>query len=38
MGYVDTAYALKGSEIQIGIRNKQMAAKVVKPPFYKSNA
>ena len=36
MGYVDVEHAKKGSEIRIGIRNKQVAARVVKLPFYKS--
>ena len=35
MGYVDTRYASTGSEIRIGIRNKQIPAVVVKPPFFK---
>jgi len=35
MGYVDTQYASRGSEIRIGIRNKQIPAVVVKLPFYK---
>ena len=35
MGYVDVEHAKKGSEIRIGIRNKQVAARVVKLPFYK---
>jgi aminomethyltransferase len=35
MGYVDVEHAKKGSEIHIGIRNKQVAARVVKLPFYK---
>ena len=35
MGYVDVEYAKKGSEIRIGIRNKQVAARVVRLPFYK---
>jgi len=35
MGYVDVAHAKKDSEIRIGIRNKQVAARVVRPPFYK---
>ncbi len=38
MGYVETEYAVKGSEIRIGIRNKQIPAVIVKPPFYKSIA
>ena len=35
MGYVDVEYAKKDSEIYIEIRNKQVAARIVKPPFYK---
>jgi aminomethyltransferase len=38
MGYVEPAYAAKETEIFIGIRNKQIPAKVVRPPFYKSQA
>lgn len=38
MGYVELPYAKKGSEIFIGIRNKQIPALVVKPPFYKKQA
>lgn len=35
MGYVDTAFAKEGSEIYIKIRDNQIKAVVVKPPFYK---
>ncbi len=35
MGYVNLKNASSGSEIFIKIRNKQIPAKVVKPPFYK---
>ena len=35
MGYVDLAFAKKETEIRIGIRNKQVRAMVVRPPFYK---
>jgi len=35
MGYVKTAYSEPGTEIFIGIRNKNVKAKVVKMPFYK---
>jgi aminomethyltransferase len=35
MGYVATAYATVGSVIYIKIRNNQVAAQVVKLPFYK---
>jgi aminomethyltransferase len=38
MGYVDLAHAKKDSEILIGIRSKQLAARVVRPPFYKKEA
>jgi aminomethyltransferase len=35
MGYVDVAHSKKDTEIRIVIRNKQIAARVVRPPFYK---
>ena len=35
MGYVNTNYAAPGSEIYVVIRNKNIKAKVVKPPFVK---
>ena len=35
MGYVELGHAKKDSEIRIGVRNKQLAARVVRPPFYK---
>jgi aminomethyltransferase len=35
MGYVNTANANIDTEIRIGIRNKMIAARVVKPPFYR---
>jgi aminomethyltransferase len=35
MGYVELAHSKKDSDIWIGIRNKQLAARVVRPPFYK---
>lgn len=38
MGYVQTAFAKEGTEIAIKIRDKALKAKVVKVPFYKSNA
>jgi len=38
MGYVELAHAKKDSEIRIGVRNKQLAARVLRPPFYKSEA
>ena len=35
MGYVPTAFSKKGTEIFIQVRKKQLAATVVKLPFYK---
>jgi aminomethyltransferase len=35
MGYVNISHSKPGAVIYIGIRNKQIAATVVKPPFYK---
>jgi aminomethyltransferase len=35
MGYVKDELSKKDTEISIGIRNKQVAARVVRPPFYK---
>ncbi|MDF1574133.1 MAG: glycine cleavage system aminomethyltransferase GcvT [Bacteroidales bacterium] len=35
MAYVEIGHAKKDSEIRIGVRNKQLAARVVKPPFYR---
>ncbi len=35
LGYVDCSHAKKDSNILIGVRNKQLSAKVVRPPFYK---
>jgi aminomethyltransferase len=35
MGYVELSHAKKDSEIRIGIRNKKLAARVVRPPFFK---
>ncbi|MGB1103655.1 MAG: glycine cleavage system aminomethyltransferase GcvT [Crocinitomicaceae bacterium] len=35
LGYVNVDYAAVDSEIYIEVRNKQLKAKVVKPPFYK---
>ena len=35
MGYVELAHTKKDSEIRIGVRNKQLAARVVRLPFYK---
>ncbi len=34
MGYVNTAYSKPGASIFIEIRNKQIPAKVVRPPFF----
>jgi aminomethyltransferase len=38
MGYVNTDHAAPGTPVFIGIRNKQLAAEVVRPPFYKAPA
>jgi len=35
MGYVLVSHSAVGSEIRIAIRKQKVAAKVVKPPFYK---
>jgi len=35
MGYVETAFAKEGAEIFIKIRDNQVKAVIVKPPFYK---
>ncbi len=35
MGYVKKEFAAEGTDIQIAVRNKRLAAKVVKVPFYK---
>lgn len=35
MGYVESAYATPGSTIFIGVRDKQVPATVVRPPFVK---
>lgn len=35
MGYVEPDHATTDSVLRIGIRNKQLAARVVRPPFYK---
>jgi aminomethyltransferase len=35
MGYVKTAFSKKDTEIYISIRNKQLKARVMRPPFYK---
>ena len=35
LGYVNVEFAAIDSEIYIEVRNKQIKAKVVKPPFYK---
>ncbi len=37
MGYVKYAYRNPGEEIAIKVRNKEIPAKVVKPPFYKKD-
>jgi aminomethyltransferase len=36
LGYVTIEHGAIGSEIHIGIRNKQILAEVVRPPFYKA--
>jgi aminomethyltransferase len=36
MGYVDVAHAATGSEIYISIRDKNIKARTVKPPFVKN--
>ncbi len=36
LGYVTTEFAEIGSEIYVEVRNKQLKAIVVKPPFYKA--
>ena len=36
MGMVEKAFANNGHDILIGIRNKQIPARIVKPPFYKN--
>jgi aminomethyltransferase len=38
MGYVNISHSARDTEIKIGIRNKQIPAVVVKPPFYKPPA
>ena len=35
LGYVPVEYADEGNDIYIKVRNKQLKAKVTKPPFYK---
>lgn len=35
MAYIQTQYAVPGTEIRIGIRDKMLATRVVKMPFYK---
>lgn len=37
MGYVEPGFAKKDSGIRIGIRNKQLEARVVRPPFYRQD-
>ncbi len=36
MGMVELPFASNGNEILIGIRNKQIPARIVRPPFYKN--
>jgi aminomethyltransferase len=38
MGYVEVEYAKNETELWIGIRDKQVPARVVKPPFYHPGA
>lgn len=38
MGYVDMAHSKTGTDILIAVRNKQLKARVVRPPFYKVGA
>jgi aminomethyltransferase len=33
MGYVGTPYAIKGQRVSIEIRDRQMSARLVRPPF-----
>lgn len=35
LGYVEANFAVVGEEIYIRVRNKQLKAQIVKPPFYK---
>jgi aminomethyltransferase len=35
LGYVPTEFSAEGTDIYIKVRNKQLKAKVTKPPFYK---
>ena len=37
MAYVKRNFSTEGTMINVGIRNKNLKAKVVKPPFYKKN-
>jgi len=36
MGYVQTAFAKEGADIYIKIRDNNIKARIVKPPFYKA--
>lgn len=36
MAYVSTENAKRGTELQIAVRNRKLAAKIVKTPFYKA--
>jgi len=38
LGMVEQPFTSNGHEILIGIRNKQIPARIVKPPFYKNQA
>ncbi len=35
MGYVQSEYAKQGTELLVSVRNRQLKANVVRPPFYK---
>lgn len=37
LAYVKKSFSTEGTLINIGIRNKNLKAKIVKPPFYKKN-
>ena len=36
MGYVPKSMSAEGTEISIVVRNKNLKAQIVKPPFYKN--
>lgn len=35
LALIDTAYTELGQEVEVGIRNKKVKAKIVPTPFYK---